>query len=226
MKRCPIVALACAALMLGTAAPSHSQTVIPLPAPRVEGGRPLMQVLKDRRSTRAFKPDTLPRPVLSDLLWAAFGINRPERGLRTAPSAVNMQEIDVYAALPSGLFRYNAEKHSLEQVLSGDLRSATGLQPFVGTAPLDLILVADYARMARGSAENKDQWAWADAAFVSENVYLYCASEGLGTVVRAMVDRPALSEKMGLRPDQKIILAQTVGFPADPPPAARTGGPK
>ncbi|MDM7924389.1 MAG: nitroreductase family protein [bacterium] len=221
MKQKTFAAVACAVLALGTAVPSRSQAVIPLPAPRVEGGRPLMQVLKDRRSTRAFKPDTLPLPVLSDLLWAAFGVNRPERGLRTAPSAVNWQEIDVYAALPSGLFRYNAETHTLDRVLAGDIRAATGLQPFVGTAPLNLVLVADYARMARGSAENKDQWAWADAAFISENVYLYCASEGLGTVVRAMVDRPALSEKMGLRPDQKIILAQTVGFPDDPPPANR-----
>lgn len=215
MKRPAFAAVACAVLILGTAVPSRSQAVIPLPAPRVEGGRPLMQVLKDRRSTRAFKPDTLPLPVLSDLLWAAFGVNRPERGLRTAPSAVNWQEIDVYAALPSGLFRYNAGTHALDRVLAEDIRAATGLQPFVGTAPLNLVLVADYARVARGSAENKDQWAWADAAFISENVYLYCASEGLGTVVRAMVDRPALSEKMGLRPDQKIILAQTVGFPAE-----------
>lgn len=215
MKRFTIAAVACAVLVLGTAVPSRSQAVIPLPAPRVEGGRPLMQVLKDRRSTRAFKPDTLPRPVLSDLLWAAFGVNRPERGLRTAPSAVNWQEIDVYAALPSGLYLYNAETHALDRVLAEDIRAVTGLQPFVGTAPLNLVLVADYSRMARGSAENRDQWAWADAAFISENVYLYCASEGLGTVVRAMVDRPALSEKMGLRPDQKIILAQTVGFPAE-----------
>jgi nitroreductase len=221
MKRLRLFAILLSALVLGAAAPSRSQTVIPLPAPRMEGGRPLMQVLKERRSTRAFKPDTLPRQILSDLLWAAFGVNRPERGLRTAPSAVNWQEIDVYAALPSGLFRYDAKTHGLERVLAGDIRAATGLQPFVGTAPLNLVFVADYSRMARGSAENKDQWAWADAAFISENVYLYCASEGLGTVVRAMVDRAVLSPKMGLRPDQKIILAQTVGFPAEQPPAGQ-----
>ncbi|MBN2200570.1 SagB/ThcOx family dehydrogenase [bacterium] len=215
MKRPHSAAVLLFTCILGSAAPSRSQTVIPLPAPRVEGGRPLMQVLKDRRSTRAFKPDTLPLPILSDLLWAAFGINRPERGLRTAPSAVNWQEIDVYAALPSGLFLYNPKTHGLERVLSEDIRSATGLQPFVGTAPLNLVLVADYSRMARGSAENKDPWAWADAGFISQNVYLFCASEGLGTVVRAMVDRPALSEKMGLRPDQKIILSQTVGYPVE-----------
>jgi nitroreductase len=221
MKRLRIVTLLLSALVLGPVAPSRTQTAILLPAPRMEGGRPLMQVLKDRRSTRAFKPDTLPSQVLSDLLWAAFGINRPERGLRTAPSAVNWQEIDVYAALPSGLFRYDAKTHALERILAEDIRAATGLQPFVASAPLNLIFVADESRMARGPAENRDSWAWADAAFISENVYLYCASEGLGTVVRAMVDRPALSLKMGLRPDQKVIFAQTVGVPADQPPAGR-----
>jgi nitroreductase len=216
-----LAAVLSAVLLACPASFVRSQTVIPLPAPRMEGGMPLMQALKERCSTRAFKPDTLPSQVLSDLLWAAFGVNRPERGLRTAPSAVNWQEIDVYAALPSGLFRYDAKTHALERVLAEDIRAATGLQPFVGTAPLNLVFVADYSRMARGSAENKDQWAWADAAFVSENVYLYCASAGLGTVVRAMVDRAVLSAKMALRPDQKIILAQTVGFPAEQPPAGR-----
>jgi nitroreductase len=203
------------------AASVRSQNGIPLPAPRLEGGRPLMAVLKDRRSTREFKSDSLSRQVLSDLLWAACGVNRPDRNLRTAPSAVNWQEIDVYAALPGGLFRYDAAKHGLEPVLSEDIRSATGLQPFVGTAPLNLVYVADFSRMARGPEENRDSWAWADAAFVSENVYLFCASEGLGTVVRAMVDRPALAAKMGLRPEQKIILAQTVGYPAVPTPAGK-----
>jgi nitroreductase len=215
------VAVILSAMAIGSAVSVRSQNPIPLAAPRMEGGRPLMQVLKERRSTREFSPDTLNAQLLSDLLWAAFGVNRPERGLRTAPSAVNWQEIDVYAVLPSGLYRYDAKAHALEPVLAGDIRAATGPQPFVGAAPLNLVYVADVSRMARGPAESKDQWAWADAAFIAENVYLFCASEGLGTVVRAMVDRPALSLKMGLKDNQKIILAQTVGFPAVQPPAGK-----
>jgi SagB-type dehydrogenase family enzyme len=184
-----------------------------LPSPQTEGGKPLMQVLKERKSSRDFSSKPLPPQVLSNLLWAAFGVNRPD-GRRTAPSARNMQEIDIYVALPEGLFLYDAKAHRLNPVVAEDLRGATGTQPFVAQAPVNLIYVADYARMGSGSEESKNFYAAADTGFIAQNVYLFCASEGLATVVRALVDREKLAPRMKLRPEQRIVLAQTVGYPA------------
>jgi SagB-type dehydrogenase family enzyme len=184
-----------------------------LPKPQTDGGRPLMQVLKDRHSTRSFKPDKLPLQVLSNLLWAAFGINRADSGKRTAPSAMNWQEIDIYVALPEGLYVYDAKAHQLNPVLAGDFRGATGGQDFVKDAPLNLVYVADLARTKDAGAEEKDFYSTIDVGFIGQNVYLFCASEGLATVVRGTVDRPALAKLMKLRPEQKIRVAQTVGYP-------------
>ncbi len=186
---------------------------IPLLKPRIEGGRPLMRVLKDRSSSRSFSPEKLPLQVLSDLLWAAFGVNRPESGKRTAPSAVNWQEIDIYVATVDGLYLYDAGGHRLQPILSEDIRAMTGLQTFVKEAPVNFIYVADLTRMGTASQEDKELYSAADTGFISENVYLYCASEGLATVVRGSIDRRALAKAMKLRPDQKIILAQTIGYP-------------
>lgn len=183
---------------------------IQLPKPQLDGGKPLMQVLKDRKSTRAYKPERLPEQVLSDLLWAAWGINRPD-GKRTAPSAMNRQEIDVYVVLPEGAYVYDAKAHALNPVASGDLRAQTGGQPFVKDAPLNLVYVADTAKMSGGSEQAV--WYGAAAGFISQNAYLYCASEGLATVVRGMVDRTALAAALSLRPEQRIVLSQTVGYP-------------
>jgi SagB-type dehydrogenase family enzyme len=184
-----------------------------LPKPQTDGGRPLMQVLRDRHSTREFKTDKLPLQVLSNLLWAAFGINRPETGKRTAPSAMNWQEVDIYVALPEGLYVYDAKAHRLVQILAEDVRAATGGQDFVMGAPLNLVYVADLARTKDAGAEEKNFYTTIDVGFISQNVYLFCASEGLATVVRGTVDRPALAKLMKLRPEQKIIVAQTVGYP-------------
>lgn len=186
---------------------------IKLPAPRVDGGRPLMQCLKDRQSQREFSPDPLPLQVLSDLLWAAYGINRPESGKRTAPSAVNWQNIDIYVALADGLYLYEPKEHKLIQLLAEDIRGLTGTQPFIKEAPLNLIYVADLAKIPRGTDEDKRFYSAAHTGFISQNVYLFCASEGLATVVRALINREELAKKMGLRPDQQITLAQTVGYP-------------
>ncbi len=186
---------------------------IKLPSPRLDGGRPLMDCLKNRQSQREFKPDPLPPQVLSDLLWAAYGINRPESGKRTAPSAVNWQNIDLYVALPDGLYLYEPKEHKLIQLLEEDIRSLTGTQEFVKIAPLNLVYVADFAKIPRGTDEDKRFYSAAHTGFISQNVYLYCASEGLATVVRALINREELAKKMGLRPEQHIILAQTVGYP-------------
>lgn len=186
---------------------------IQLLKPQMDGGRPLMQVLKDRKSSRAFSTEKLPLQVLSNMLWAAFGVNRPDSGKRTAPSAVNWQEIDIHVATADGLYLYDAKANILEPILGEDIRAATGFQPFVKDAPVNLIFVADFSRMGRAKAKDKDFYSATDTGFISQNVYLYCASEGLATVVRGLVDKPALTKVMKLRPDQRIILAQSVGYP-------------
>jgi SagB-type dehydrogenase family enzyme len=186
---------------------------VTLPKPLLDGGRPLMAVLKDRSSSRSFSPEKLPHQVLSNLLWAAFGINRPDTGKRTAPSAVNWQEIDIYVATADGLYRYEAKGHFLEPILAEDIRALTGRQAFVQEAPVNLIYVANHERMGGAAREDRELYSAADVGFISENVYLYCASERLATVVRGSIDREALAKAMRLRPDQKIILAQTVGYP-------------
>ena len=188
---------------------------VQLPKSRMEGGKPLMQALKERKSTRVFAPDKLPPQVLSDLLWAAFGVNRPENGERTAPSAMNRQEIDIYVASADGLFLYDAKANLLHQVSADDLRAATTTgQDFVATAPINLVYVADMAKAGATMPEaDRTFYTAADTGFIAENVYLFCASEGLATVVRGSVNRDELAKKMGLRADQKIMLAQTVGYP-------------
>ena len=180
---------------------------------QMEGGKPLMQVLKDRKSMREFSPKELPLQVISDMLWAACGVNRPDSGHRTAPSAMNMQEIDIYVAEASGLYLFDAKANMLIPILSEDIRALTGKQPFVKDAPINLIYVADLSKMSKLSAENIDFYSATDTGFISENVYLFCASSGLATVVRGLVDKPVLVKAMKLRLDQKIILAQTVGYP-------------
>jgi len=214
MKRISMIAL-CPVLIFILFSQTFAQELKPiqLPKPQVDGGRPLMQVLKDRSSSREFNSEKLPLQVLSNLLWAASGVNRPESGRRTAPTAANWQEIDIYLAMAEGLYLYNAKSHMLNPVLSEDIRALTGRQPFVKDAALNLIYVADFSRVGRGTNEEKDFFSAADTGFIAQNVYLFCASEGLATVVRANIDRPTLAKTMKLGPDQRITLSQTVGYP-------------
>lgn len=186
---------------------------IQLPPAQTEIGKPLMQALKFRQSSRSFNARPLPLQVLSNLLWAADGINRPESGKRTAPSAMNWQEVDIYVVLKDAAYVYDAKSHSLNPVVAGDLREASGRQSFTKDAPLNLAYVSDRARMTRASDEDKSVWGGADVGFIAQNVYLYCASEGLAVVVRGTVNRETLGPALKLRPDQTIILAQTVGYP-------------
>lgn len=184
-----------------------------LPPAHTTGGLPLMQALAQRQSLREFDPAPLPEQTLSDLLWAAAGINRPALGGRTVPSAMNAQEVDVYAALPTGLYRYAAMTHMLHLVTTADVRRVTGYQDFVDDAPLDLVFVADYARMKLVPAAQRESYASVAAGAMAQNVYLYCASAGLSTVIRAWIDRGALTQALGLNNDQQVLLAQTVGRP-------------
>ncbi len=186
---------------------------IQLMKPQLDGGKPLMKALKDRSSSRSFGKEKLSSQVLSNLLWAAFGINRPDAGKRTAPSARNWQEIDVYVAMADGLYLYEAKNHMLRPVLSRDIRPMTGKQDFVKDAPVNLIYVADFSKMSDATKDDKVLYSAADTGFISQNVYLFCSSEGLAAVVRGSIDREALAKAMKLRQDQKVILAQTVGYP-------------
>jgi nitroreductase len=185
----------------------------------MEGGKPLLETLRHRRTTREFKPDHLPSQVLANLLWAAFGINRPQTGQRTAPSAMNSQEVDVYAALPEGLFLYDAKAHRLQPVSADDLRPKAGGQESFREAPVTLIYVADLPRLEKAKRESRPFYAGFDAGCICQNVYLYCASEGLATVVHDL-DRGPLAAAMKLRSDQQIIMAQAVGFPKTTDPAS------
>lgn len=190
---------------------------IKLPSPDKKGGKPLMQVLNERESVREFTKEPLSLQQLSDLLWAGWGYNRPEEKKRTAPSSRNIQEIDIYVAMQSGLYIYDAELNTLKQVLSKDIRKACGTQDFVATAPLNLIYVSDMGKRGKkeGDTINDSDLlsSWANSGFIAENVYLYCASANLGCVIRAMIDREKLKGEMNLRSNQCIILSQTIGVP-------------
>jgi SagB-type dehydrogenase family enzyme len=202
--------------MLMSAASAHAQQGGPvkLPPPQFDQGLSLMHALKARRSNREFAQHKLAPQTLSNLLWAAVGVNRPDSGGRTAPSAHNWQEIDLYVALEEGTYVYYAKGHTLVPVSAADLRAKTGQQEFVGTAPLDLVFVANYGRMGPGNEQEKQFLAACDTGFIAQNVYLACASEGLATVVRGWVDRAELGKALGLKRDQHVMLAQTVGYPA------------
>ena len=189
---------------------------ISLPAPDKKGGKPLMQALNERQTTRSFTDDNLTQQQLSDMLWAAWGINRADQKKRTAPSAMNYQEIDVYVAMPGGLYLYVADNHPLKMINNKDLRKTTGTQAYVNNAALNLIYVADMGKAGKKEGVKIDDsdlfMSYSDAAFIAQNVYLYCSSANLGCVVRGSIPKEKLAPEMGLRSNQYIILAQTVGF--------------
>lgn len=210
--------LLCTSFLLGAQSSPADELKAPappslLPAPQTAGGKPLMQVLKERHTSREFRHDPLPQQMLSNLLWAAFGINRPASGGRTAPSAHDAQEISIYVVTDDGVHVYDPAKNALRLVSARDIRALTGRQAFVKEAPVDLVYVADFDKFPRDGEADKIFYSAADAGFISQNVYLYCASEGLATMVRASIDQPALAKAMLLKPSQRIILAQSVGYP-------------
>ena len=204
--------LAGAVLAAGPALAAKEPEAIALPPPRSKGGLPLIEALALRRSTRAYSDRPLPSQVLSDLLWAAFGVNRPS-GDRTAPYWRHIMVIDVYAATADGVWLYEPKKHSLLLQFRTDIRTNTGLQDFVGTAPLNLIYVAHGERMQDISPQERRLYASVDTGFIGQNVYLFCASEGLATVFRGAVNYEELNRIMHLGTDQFVTFAQTVGYP-------------
>jgi nitroreductase len=190
-----------------------SSQSVALPPPGKGGGMPLMQALWQRQSQREFGTQPLPETTLGELLWATAGVNRPALGGRTAPSAMNSQEVDVFVALPSGLYLYDAAAHALRLEVPSDIRGITGYQDFTDEAALDLVFVADHRRMTLVPAAQREAYAFTAAGAMAQNLYLYCASQGLATVIRAWLDRHALAQAMELGADQQVLLAQTVGYP-------------
>jgi len=211
-----------AVLMTGGLSPAFAQELKPIQLlpPQLDGGRPLMQVLKDRRSTRAYSSKKIPLQILSNLLWAAFGINRPGTNLRTAPSGFFSN--DIYVATAEGVFLYDARANLLNPVLAEDVRNLSGQQypppgvygGYVGEAPVNLIYVWDRSKKRPHYSEELNMYhVFTNTGLISQNVYLYCASEGLVTVVRSWFNKPALEKKMKLQPEQYATLVQSVGYP-------------
>ncbi|MEJ2077951.1 MAG: nitroreductase family protein [Acidobacteriota bacterium] len=189
------------------------QDVLQLPAPQREGGIPLMQALSARHSSREFSDKPLPPQVLSDLLWAAFGINRPDKGGRTAPSPYNRQEIHIYVTRADGFFVYEPKPHVLRRLGTEDVRALTGTQAYVGKTPVNLVYVADVSNIPDSDAPLNLIFLGASTGTIAQNVYLFCASTGLSTVVRGLIDRDRLAQALRLGDNQRVTLAQSVGYP-------------
>jgi nitroreductase len=190
-----------------------------LTAPRKSGGMPVTEALARRATSREFDPKPISPQQLSDALWAGLGVNRPD-GKRTAPTSRNRQELEIYVLQPQGVTLYDAAAHRLVPVVAEDLRAVQSSQEFVRDAPVTFVYVADLSKMTDGTVAEKEATAAFDTGFVSQNVYLWCASEGLATGVRSWVDREVLAKRMKLRADQRIIAAQSIGFPKTSRPAA------
>lgn len=187
---------------------------VKLPAAQKTGGMSLMEAMQNRQSHRSFSSKELSQQQMSNLLWAANGINRPN-GLRTVPSARSYNEFDIYIIKHEGWFVYDPVQHAMLKMGSEDLRVNAGTQDFVKTAPVNLVFVADFDRMTNADDEFRKFYSATDVGYISQNVYLYCASEGLATIVRGQIDKVKAKEVLKLRPNQHVILAQTVGYPGE-----------
>jgi SagB-type dehydrogenase family enzyme len=203
-------------LMLLTGGIMNAQNfkTIKLPAPALKNDKLFMQTVKERKSSREFSEKELSLQDLSNLLWCANGVNRPESGMRTSPSAMNKQDVDIYVVLKEGVYLYEAKTHELLPVISGDYRKNTGMQPYVSIAPLNLVYVSDLSKFDFvKEREQQVMTAAIDAGHCSQNVYLYGAAANLAVVTRTSIDKTKMAEILKLRPQQLVIMAQTVGYP-------------
>ena len=187
---------------------------ITLPDVQKTGGMSLMEALQNRQSQRSYSSKDLTLQQMSNLLWAAYGINRPN-GYRTAPSARTYHQFDIYIIKPEGWYLYEPLQHAMLKMGDEDLRAHAGTQPFVQDAPVNLIFVVDYDRMTDANDDFKKFYTATDVGYISQNVYLWCASEGMATIVRGQIDKEKAKEVLKLRPNQHVILAQTVGHPGE-----------
>lgn len=201
-------------LLTGGIMNAQNSKTIKLSAPALKNDKLFMQTVKERKSSREFSDKELSLQDLSNLLWCANGVNRPENGMRTSPSAMNKQDVDVYAVLKDGIYLYEPKAHELVPVVSGDFRKNTGMQPFVSIAPLNLVYVSDLSKFDFAKErEQQVMTAAIDAGHCSQNVYLYCAAANLAVVTRTSIDKTKMAEILKLKPQQLVIMAQTVGYP-------------
>jgi SagB-type dehydrogenase family enzyme len=196
--------------------PAQALEPVKLTTPEFSNSKTLLETLKLRQSCKRYDTKPLPAQTLSCLMWAAFGVNRPESGKRTVATAVNCQDIDIYVVMAKGVYVYRAKEHSLIPVLDRDVRPLAATQGYAKKAPINLVYISDYGKMDDRFGTKKSIYSAFHAGSISQNVYLYCASAGLGAVVRDGVDREALSKALKLRDDQTIVMAQTVGYPMSP----------
>ena len=176
---------------------------IQLPEPTRNGGMPLMEAVNNRQSSREFTDATLTHQQLSDMLWIACGYNRPDK--RTVATALNRQEMSAYVITPEAVYRYEPKENKLIHINSGDHRSVSAMQDYAKEAPLNVALVADLAK------QDKDIFAGMTVGAMSNNIYLWCASEGLKTVVRASFDQEGLKKALKLNDKETVLLVRTVG---------------
>lgn len=192
---------------------AQEMKVIKLNAPDKTKGEPFMKVLNERRSDREYAPEMLSPQDLSDLLWATNGINRPD-GKRTAPSAKNVQDVDVYVVLKEGAYLYDAKEHALKPVAPGDFREAVaGGQDFVKSAPVSIVLVSELARLGNAAAEHTKLMGAVDVGIVCQNINIACAGLGLVTVPRATMDQATLRKELKLTDTQLLLMNNPVGYP-------------
>ena len=196
-----------------------------LPKPEMDGGKSVLAALMDRKTTRNVSAKQLPPQVLSNLLWAAFGVNREKGSFgkpgRTAASASNSQEIDLYVALPEGVYLYEAVPHRLAPVIAGDFRSRAG-RGAAASAPVNIFYVVDLSRYDTGPGqpdrrigepEVQKSYYYTDTGLIAGNVYLFAASQGLAAWFHNC-NKEAAAKEFKLRPEQRVLFAQTVGYPA------------
>lgn len=200
-------------LCTGFSSIAQPDTIIKLPAPDLNRGEPVMKALTNRSSTTYMDTRHMSLNDISDILWAANGINRPESGKRTAASAINAQDVDVYLFLKKGAYIYNPKLHQLELVTEGDHREIlAGRQEWVKDASQIILLVSDTSRFTRGDEQQKLRWAWIDCGIVSQNIMLLCASEGFLTRPRAIMEHDKVSKVLGLNEQHIPVLNLPVSY--------------
>jgi len=224
VKAVPSMALlaASADVMSGTFVTEFQPIV--LPKPEKDGGKSVMASLVERKTTRTISSKELPVQLLSNILWAGFGVNRETAGFnkkgRTAPSASNSQEIDMYVALPGGVYLYEAAGHQLMPVAEGDFRARSGRRG-AATAPVNIFYIADISRYdlgpsqpdrSIGDPEVQKSYFYTDTGFIAQNIYLCAASFGLAAWFHNC-DKVNTVKEFKLKPAQKVLFAQTVGYP-------------
>ena len=202
-------------MLMATSLMAQTSSIV-LNQPDTNRGLTIMKAFAQRSSQSKFDTLDLKLQDLSDLLWAADGINRVESGKRTAPSAMNSQDVDVYVVMKKGAYLYDAKKHQLDLVTAGDYRlQVAGRQENFASAPVFCVLVSDISRFKSGTDSLKLSWAALDAGIVSQNIGLFCAGTGFATHPRVTMDVPKLREALKLKASQYLMINNLVAYKKD-----------